>query len=190
MMNNVGQYLNHGISPESFRAGMTRNEEKFSEYYDGFHLDAHSLDAISKLQLSSQLKCLIIAADWCGDVVRNIPVVVQLMQHFKIPTEIFIMEENLSFIDSFLTFGGRSIPVVLFTDESGDVLGQWGPRPQHVQEVMAEFKETHTDKNHPDYDSDMQATKSEMMIRYGDDMAYQSTIVDELVSVLHDIHKK
>lgn len=86
------------------------------------------------------LRCLIIAADWCGDVVRNVPVVFRAMETGGIPVEVLIMEQNLDVMDQFLTAGGRSIPVVIFTDTSGHVLDQWGPRPQHVQAVMNQFR--------------------------------------------------
>ncbi|GIQ61817.1 hypothetical protein PACILC2_03850 [Paenibacillus cisolokensis] len=47
------------------------------------------------------MRCLILAAEWCGDVVRNVPVVFRAMEVSGIPTEVLIMEEHLDTMDEF-----------------------------------------------------------------------------------------
>lgn len=118
---------------------------------------------------------------------RNIPVVFQAMQEAGIPTEVLIMEENLDVMDQFLTMGGRSIPIVIFTDTGGAVLAQWGPRPKHIQEVMVNFKQNNPDPEAADYQEKLQEARKEIMARYGEGTGYQAYIIQELRDILSRI---
>src|SRR5690606_32735057 len=119
-------------------------------------------------------------ADWCGDVVRNIPVVFHALEAAQMPVDVLIMEQHLDLMDQFLTMGGRSIPVVIFADTGGHVMGTWGPRPQHIQEVMVSFKQNNPDRNAADYEENLQAARKEIGARYGEGAEYQKFIIQEL----------
>lgn len=182
---NLAHKLDTGLSPEAFAAGMTKNKEAFQSWYDAFSWENDEIrEFFSSLNYRDDLRCLILAADWCGDVVRNVPVVFQAMQEAGIPTEVLIMEENLDTMDQFLTMGGRSIPVVLITDTGGAVLDQWGPRPKHVQEVMVRFKQNNPDPEAADYQEKMKETREELRARYGEGAGYQAYIIQELREIL------
>jgi hypothetical protein len=182
MAKNLYDKLRTGLAPQQFIDGMTRNREKFLEYYNAFTWEGKEEDRefFESLNNRDDLACLILAADWCGDVVRNIPVVFRALENSGMPVEVLIMEENLDVMDQFLTMGGRSIPVVIFTDTGGHVLGQWGPRPKHVQEAMIRFKQENPDRSAPDYDEKMKAVRAEIGRRYGEGLGYQAVIVKEL----------
>lgn len=188
-MANLSPYVNKGLSPDAFVSSMTRNQDKFKEWYDTFQWPSEAEKAALEqfAARANGVRCLIIAADWCGDVVRNVPVVFHLTEAAQIPTEVLIMEENLELIDQFLTFGGRSIPVVLFIDKDGEVVGRWGPRPAYVQEPMAEFKQANPDRNALDYDEKLKAARSEIGKRYGEGTGYQADIVKEIRAILERI---
>lgn len=122
------------------------------DYYNGFAWDnEEDKEYFDSLNNRDDLRCVIIAADWCGDVVRNIPVVFKALENSGVPVEVLIIEQNYDVIDQFLTNGGRSIPIVVFTDTGGFVLGHWGPRPTKVQAVMTQFKQENPDREAPDY---------------------------------------
>ncbi|KIL36829.1 hypothetical protein SD71_05315 [Cohnella kolymensis] len=185
MSRQLADKVNQGILPRQFMDGMTKNQEAFASWHEKFRWNDAGLEEFyESLNNRDDLRCMIIAADWCGDVVRNVPVVFQAMEKAGIPTEVFIMEEHLDFIDQFLTMGGRSIPVVLITDTGGHLLAQWGPRPKHVQEVMIEFKQRNTDREAADYQDNLAAARKEMMARYGEDTGYQTVILKELRDLL------
>jgi len=182
MAKNLYDKLRTGLAPQQFIDGMTKNQEKFLEYYNAFTWEGKEEDKefFESLNNRDDLACLILAADWCGDVVRNIPVVFRSLENSGMPVEVLIMEENLDVMDQFLTMGGRSIPVVIFTDTGGHVLGQWGPRPKHVQEPMIWFKQENPDRSAPDYDEKLKAVRAEIGRRYGEGLGYQAVIVKEL----------
>jgi hypothetical protein len=184
---NLSHKLGKGISPQQFMDGMTKNQEKFLEWYNAFVWENEDdREFFASLSNRDDLRCLILAADWCGDVVRNIPVVFQALKDSEIPTEVLIMEEHPDTMDQFLTGGGRAVPIVIFADTGGLVLGQWGPRPKHVQAVMTSFKQANPDRNASDYEEKIKVARAEMMVQYGEGTGYQQVIVRELRDLLSD----
>jgi hypothetical protein len=178
---NLSAKLRTGISPKSFMDGMTKNKEKFMELYEGFEWkNEEDREFFQSLNNRDDLRCFILAADWCGDVVKNVPAVFRMLEEAGIPTEVLVMEEHLDVMDQFLTMGGRAIPKVIITDTGGYVLGDWGPRPEHVQEVMTKFKQANPDRNAADYDEKIKLARQEMGQRYGEGTAYQQWIAAEL----------
>jgi hypothetical protein len=181
MAKQLADKLGKGLTPQQFIDSMTQNKEKFLEWQQRFEWKNEEDKAFfESLNNRDDLRCLILAADWCGDVVRNVPVVFRALEISGIPTEVLIMEQNLDVMDQFLTMGGRAIPIVIFTDTGGFVLGHWGPRPRHVQEVMTKFKTENPDREAPDYQEKLAAARKEMGIRYGEGTEYQQSIVKEL----------
>jgi hypothetical protein len=188
MSANVAYKFGKGILPQQFVEGMQKNKEQFLSWYEQFQwTDESDREFFQSLQNRDDLRCLILMSDWCGDVVRNIPVVFHVLEETGMPVDVLIMEEHLDLMDQFLTMGGRSIPIVLFADTGGHVLGKWGPRPKHVQEAMVQFKQNNPDREAPDYETNLQETRKEIMRRYGEGTGYQSVIVRELRELLSSI---
>ncbi len=182
---NVAHTFKKGLKPQAFIDSMQKNQEQFIQWQDQFKW-GNEEDRLffESLQNRDDLRCMILAADWCGDVIRNVPVVIRALEHSGIPIEILIFEQNLDTMDQFLTMGGRAIPIVIFADTGGFVLGQWGPRPAHVQSVMTQFKLDHPDREASDYQANIQVARAQMMQKYGEGTDYQSMIVKELRALL------
>jgi len=181
MSKNLYGKLGSGVNPQQFIDTMEKNKEKFLEWYDSFQwADEGDRAYFESLRNRDDLRCLILAAEWCGDVVRNVPVVLKALENSGMPVEILIKEQHPDVMAQFLTMGGEAIPIVIFTDAGGFVLGQWGPRPKHVQEVMTAFKLANTDREAPDYEDNLKAARVEMMSRYGEGTGYHGVIVKEL----------
>ncbi len=115
MSKNLSSKLRKGLSPEQFISGMTKNQEKFKEWYDAFTWENEAdKEFFESLNNRDDLHCLILAADWCGDVVRNVPAVFRALEISGIPTEVLIKEEHPDVMADFLTMGGEAIPIVIF----------------------------------------------------------------------------
>lgn len=185
MAENVQEAFEQAITPQVFIERMTRNQDKFLDWGQRFAWsNEEDKRFFETFRNDVGIRCLIIAADWCGDVVRNVPVLLKLMEAAHVDTRMLIMEEHLDVMDRFLTLGGRSIPVVLLLNASGDVLAKWGPRPEYVQQPMLQFKQGNPDKSAPDYEDKLKAARTEVMARYGEDTGYQTLIVKELRGLL------
>lgn len=178
---NLAKYFDNGLSPAQFIEGMQKNQEQFKNNYEAFVWDSEEdRSFFESLNYRDDLRVVILAADWCGDVVRNIPVVFHLLEEAGIPTEVLILEEHLDVMDHFLTMGGRSVPIVIFLDTGGHVLGQWGPRPAHVQELMVNFKRENPDREAADYQEKMAVVREQMIEAYGEASDVRKFIVAEL----------
>lgn len=79
---------------------------------------------------------------WCGDVGQILPIIHQMAEtSAQISLKLILRDEYLDIMDAFLTNGARSIPQIVFIDqESNEVLGNWGPRPHEVQEMVMDTK--------------------------------------------------
>lgn len=178
---NVSYKFRTGLTPKQFMDSMTRNQEAFQSGYEQFQWASdEDREFFESLNHRDDIRVLILAADWCGDVVRNIPVVFRALEVSGFPVEVLILEDNLDLMDQFLTMGGRSVPIVIFADTGGHVLGQWGPRPKHVQEVMVRFKQENPDREAPDYEGKLAETRKLLIEKYGEGNEVHAVIISEL----------
>ncbi|WP_308638487.1 thioredoxin family protein [Paenibacillus silvisoli] len=188
MAKNVASKLGKGISPQQFIDTMQKNKEAFQDWGSRFEwANEDDREFFESINNRDDLRCLILMAEWCGDVVRNVPVVFKALELTGMPVDVLVMEEHLETMDEFLTMGGRAIPIVIVADTGGHVLGQWGPRPAHVQEAMTAFKLANPDREAPDYQEKLGLARQEMGRRYGEGTAYQQDIIQELRKLLASV---
>ncbi|WP_334076054.1 MULTISPECIES: thioredoxin family protein [Paenibacillus] len=178
---NVANKFGKGITPLQFMEGMERNKGDFAAGYENFAwVREEDREFFESLNYRDDVRVLILAADWCGDVVRNVPVVFRALETAGWKTEVFILEEHQDLMDHFLTMGGRSVPIVIFADTGGYVLGHWGPRPAHVQELMVEFKRENPDREAPDYEEKIGVVRRKMAEKYEEGTGVNASVVSEL----------
>ena len=126
-----------GITYDEFKAAMTRNQERFAENESRVALDPETVRTFKSLP--KPLRVLVLAEDWCGDVVANLPVLGRLAK--EVPTldaRIFYRDQNLDLMERWLNEGKyQSIPVFVFFDENFRELGHWIERPASVTERRA-----------------------------------------------------
>jgi hypothetical protein len=185
---NLATKLRTGISPRQFMDGIDKNRDAFLKWYNEYEwANKEDEEFFASLRNRDDLRCLILSAEWCGDVVRNVPVIFRALEISGIPTEVLIMEQHLETMDQFLTGGGRAIPIVIFTDTSGVELGKWGPRPANVQAVMTEFKRQNPDREAADYQEKIAVARTEMGRQYGEGTGYQTVIITELRDLISSL---
>lgn len=86
---------------------------------------------------------LLITETWCGDAANSVPVIAKLAeQNTAINLRIVLRDENPELMDQFLTKGGRSIPKLIALDDELNVLYTWGPRPEELQKIYWEWRES------------------------------------------------
>lgn len=82
---------------------------------------------------------LVISEDWCGDSVSTLPFIARLVERSAtLYMRLVERDCNPQLMDSYLTNGSRSIPVVIVLDENFTELGWWGPRPSPLQKWVRE----------------------------------------------------
>jgi hypothetical protein len=126
-----------GITYDEFKAAMTRNQERFAENESRVALDPETVRTFKSLP--KPLRVLVLAEDWCGDVVANLPVLGRLDKEVPaLDVRIFYRDQNLDLMERWLNQGKyQSIPVFVFFDENFRELGHWIERPASVTERRA-----------------------------------------------------
>ncbi|MBQ4901983.1 thioredoxin family protein [Paenibacillus sp. Marseille-P2973] len=182
---NVAYKFGKGITPRQFMEGMERNKEAFSQGYENFAwVSEEDREFFESLNFRDDIRVLILAADWCGDVVRSVPVVFRALEVSGLKTEVLILEDHQDLMDHFLTMGGRSVPIIIFADTGGHVLGQWGPRPAHVQALMVEFKQDNPDREASDYEEKIGIVRKRMAEKYEEGAGVKKSVVTELRTLI------
>jgi hypothetical protein len=141
-----------GMSYDAFKAQMTRNQERFQANEQALVLDPADVAAFTNLP--RPLDVLVLAEDWCGDVINNLPILGRLAaESGKLNLRIFLRDQNLDIMDQYLNQGQfRSIPVFVFFDEQFNELGRFIERPASVTERNARNqRELYT--RHPEFGS-------------------------------------
>src|SRR5690242_18442243 len=131
------------MSYAAYRAQMTRNQERFDEVERSVVLPADHLAFFKGL--ARPLNVVVLAEDWCGDVIDNLPVLGRLAQESgKLNLSIFLRDQNLDIMDQYLKNGEfRSIPVFILFDADFNELGFWQERPAKMSELVQEARVKH-----------------------------------------------
>ena len=137
-----------GLTYDQWLDAMTRNKERFQENEGRVKLSKEDLDAFSKRQLN----VAILAEDWCGDVIANMPIVGRIAKETgKLNLRVFLRDKNPDLMDQYLNKGQfKSIPVFVFMDENFKELGAFFERPDSVTQKRAE-KRLEIFKNNPEF---------------------------------------
>jgi hypothetical protein len=131
------EQFEQGMTYDAYKAQMTRNQERFAENEKNLKIEAADLEAFKKLP--KPLKVLVIAEDWCGDVIANVPIIGRLAKESgKLDVRV-VLRDQTNLIDSYLNKGQfKSIPVFVFLDENFKELGVFYERPESVTSKRAE----------------------------------------------------
>lgn len=91
--------------------------------------------------LAAPVNIVVIAEDWCGDVVRNVPALEKLVAGSETVTTRYITrEQHPDVFIRFLTNGGEAIPKMIFLSQNWVETGSWGPMPNALREHIARGK--------------------------------------------------
>jgi hypothetical protein len=139
-----------GMTVEEFVQNMTKNRELFEEHYTTFELDEADLAALRDLDMP--LNVVVLAEDWCGDVLRYVPAFKRLAEAAgNWEVRIFYRDQNHDLIDRCLKEGvHRAIPVFLFYDTAMNELDCFTEKPAEVYAEEAAARKRFA-AEHPDW---------------------------------------
>jgi thiol-disulfide isomerase/thioredoxin len=129
--------FDQGLTYDAFKEQMTRNRDRVEENEQRVDLDKEDLAAFRALP--RPVKVVVLAEDWCGDVIANLPVLGRLAKDSgKLDVRIFLRDQNDDIMQRYLNKGQfKSIPVFVFFDDAFRELGHWIERPASVTEIRA-----------------------------------------------------
>lgn len=129
-----------GMTYNEYKAQMTRNRERFDAAEAAVEFDP--ADVAYFAGLLQPLDVLVLAEDWCGDVIANLPVLGRLAEESgKLNLRVFLRDQNLDIMDQYLKDDQfRAIPTFIFFDADFNEIGHWIERPASVSELMAQMR--------------------------------------------------
>ena len=110
------------------------------------------IDVTSFQRLPAAVRVLVLSEDWCGDCTDNLPIIDRIARESgKLDVRIVSRDANLEIADAHLKYGKfRSVPLVLFLDDTGNVDGTFIERPESVTALRAQ-KRRELYEQHPEF---------------------------------------
>ena len=141
-----------GMTYDAYKAQMTRNRDRVEENERRAQLRPEDIAAFRGLP--RPLNVVVLAEDWCGDVIANLPVLGRLARESgKLDLRVFLRDQNDDIMQRYLNEGKyKSIPVFVFFDESFRELGHWIERPASVTRLRAK-RRSEIFAAHPEFGS-------------------------------------
>jgi thiol-disulfide isomerase/thioredoxin len=138
-----------GVPYEQWKAGWTRNQDRFAAQESSYKPDPADVEALKKLP--KPVNVLAIVEDWCGDVVAGVPIIERLAKESGKLNIRYAQRDSTPFIDRYLNKGQfKSIPVFVFLDENFNELGVYYERPEAATKLRAD-KRAEVFKNNPKF---------------------------------------
>ena len=141
-----------GMTYEAYKEAMTRNRDRVEANEQRVQLDPESVRFFRSLP--RPLNIVVLAEDWCGDVIANLPVLGRLAKEVgTLNVRVFYRDQNEDLMERWLNQGKyKSIPVFGIFDQDFRELGHWIERPASVTELRAR-KRKEIFAAHPEFGS-------------------------------------
>jgi hypothetical protein len=149
------------VTPQRFEQGFTYadyiaqikvNKARFEEFYNNFQVKPEEADTLKKLSQRSDgpTRMLVLGEDWCGDVVRGLPVLARIAEATGLEMRVFPRDEHHDIMNEFLKNGQwMSIPTAVFYTRDHEYICHWIERPEIADREMKEIEEA-IRKENPD----------------------------------------
>ncbi|MDB4292075.1 thioredoxin family protein [Maribacter sp.] len=119
------------------------NDRRMKRWDKTLKFDEQAVKAIKKVD--QKINWLVLTESWCGDASPALPVMHKLTEmNSNISLKVILRDENVELMNRFLTNGGMSIPkLIAIDDETGEVIGDWGPRSVAATKLVEDYKAEH-----------------------------------------------
>lgn len=139
------QYFETATPIAEYMENMTTLKEESFKVYNGFSVK----DSGNELQVLKEKAphILVITENWCGDAMINNSILRNIAEHAGLEVRCALRDEDTDLIDRYLTNGGRAIPIYVFLNDQGEVIGQWGPRAPELQQNVMNLRQELPEKD-------------------------------------------
>jgi len=147
------------VTPERFSEGFDYpsyvdqikvNKARFEGVYDGFKVSDEDTAFFNELvqRPNGPAKMMVLGEDWCGDVIRGLPVLAKIADAAGIPISIFPRDSHTDIMDEYLKEGKyMSIPVAVFYTADHKYICHWIERPEVAAKEQHAIEQAIHDEN-------------------------------------------
>ena len=179
------QRFDQGFTYPDYIAQIKINKARFEGYYDNFQVKPEEGAALKKLseRPDGPVKMLVLAEDWCGDVIRGLPVLARMAEAAGWEMRVFPRDEHHDIMNEFLKNGAwMSIPTAVFYTQDHQYICHWIERPEVVEQEMQQIEETIRSENAGINDQDFGRERRTRTATRAE--AWQQATVEELLGLL------
>ena len=138
------QKFSEGFSYPDYMDQIKVNKDRFNGFYNDYPLKPE--DAVFFKELverpNGPAKMLVLGEDWCGDVVRGMPVLARIAEAGGMEMRIFPRDQHHDIMNEYLKNGQwMSIPVAVFYTKDHQYICHWIERPIVAEEEMGKMEE-------------------------------------------------
>ena len=136
------QRFSEGFNYPNYIDQIKVNKARFEGYYNDTQISAADTAAFRELVQKSNgpAKMMVIGEDWCGDVIRGMPVLARIAEAAGMEMSIFPRDQHHDIMNEFLKNGEwMSIPVAVFYTKDHNYICHWIERPAVAEREMGEI---------------------------------------------------
>lgn len=112
------------------------NVEAIKYMYAEQEYDPETIEFLKNLE--RPVHVLVIAEDWCPDVIRHVPVLQKMTEYTENLHIRYISRTDYPEVFArYLTVGGEAIPKMVFFNHDFVECGEWGPMPRIERQMIA-----------------------------------------------------
>ena len=179
------QRFGQGFSYGDYIDQIKVNKARFEEFYK-FQIKPEDATALRELanRKGGPAKMLVLGEDWCGDVVRGLPVLARVAEAAGLDLKIFPRDQHHDIMNEFLKEGQfMSIPTAVFYSADHRYICHWIERPAVVDKESEEIGEAIKAENPGISDRDYGRERRARTAARAE--AWQQACVDELKDLLN-----
>ena len=140
------------VTPQRFEQGMRYseyidqikvNKDRFNGFYNDYPIKPEDAAFLRELvqRPNGPAKMLVLGEDWCGDVVRGLPVLARIAEAAGMEMSVFPRDLNHDIMNEFLKNGQwMSIPCAVFYTKDHQYICHWIERPAIAEREMADME--------------------------------------------------
>jgi hypothetical protein len=112
---------------------------------------------LSDLKETPPTRMLVIGDAWCGDTAQIIPVIEKMVEASEGKWEMHIISRDTfpELIETYHTNGAKSVPKILFLNETNEVIATWGPRTASAVEILKKWKANQDTMSKEDFEKEL-----------------------------------
>ena len=179
------QRFDSGLSYGEFMDQVNVNKERMDSFYANFQVTPENEASLKELVASPNgpAKMLVLGEDWCGDVVRGLPVLAKMAEAAGLDMRVFPRDQHHDIMNEFLKEGQfMSIPTAVFYTSDHEYILHWIEKPEVAEQETNEI-ETAIRAENPDITD--QEFGRERRARLGERAeAWQQATVEEIIDRL------
>ena len=182
------------VTPQRFQEGFNYsdymdqikvNKARFEGFYSKFTVQPTEAEALNQLTANPNgpAKMMVIGEDWCGDVIRGLPVLARVAESCGIDMRIFPRDEHHDIMNEFLKNDQHmSIPVAVFYTKDHRYICHWIERPEiavtEIEGIEAAIRSENPEIDDQDFGRERRARTTDRA------EVWQQATVEELVSLI------